>query len=154
VTRLIVPTLSHNSRDFTDYHSNDTTEDTWFYEESRTFLDVHLKSERVPTTQPSTFYFPNGEESDEEGYFNYNPYDSQFGPGMPISSDGDKKMKYKNIGWGNVSGSTEERHWREYKDVIEGRYSKNQCRSKKSQSPIDICPSEVNHRCEGELLRS
>ena len=112
------------------------------------------------------YYIPDNNAS----YFNYNPYDPYFGPGLPstekfiynettviVRNDNNSTVllnetkvmnytKYQGNRWEFVRGSDESKYWEQFdmQRTLENRCSSDPWRK---QSPIDLCPNIVNAEC-------
>ena len=114
------------------------------------------------TASPSEIYIVDTPNSSiaPSSYFNYNPYDTNFGPGVPslhnesiIIYNSTQNFThtmnytyYENNTWKDVRDSTESLYWLKF-DM--GRTMKNKCESSpfRKQSPIDLCSEHVNAEC-------
>ena len=115
-----------------------------------------------PTEIPSGI--PSMKPKEDISYFNYNPFDEDFGPGRPslesyiyndtiidnnLAMSDTKTMnytKYSGNAWESVRNTLEYKYWAEF-DM--DRTLGNRCASDpwRSQSPIDLCPDVVNAEC-------
>ncbi len=143
------------------------------------FLPSHVPSV-APTARPSDASLtrvpveeypidvPNVTDSDDghltEAYFNYNPHDINFGPGIatdlvheytmtnPDNTNETitKEMKYKffnSNGWSSVHNSYEYKYWKDFEGMDRAMGNKCEGGPTKKQSPIDLCETHVNAEC-------
>lgn len=116
----------------------------------------------VPTEVPSEI--PSMKPIEDISYFNYNPFDEDYGPGQPsldsynyndttiennLAMSDTKTMnytRYSENAWESVRNTLEYKYWAEF-DM--DRTLGNRCASDpwRSQSPIDLCPDVVNAKC-------
>ena len=115
-----------------------------------------------PTEVPSGI--PSMKPKKDMSYFNYNPFDENYGPGQPslesyiynetsignsLTMSNTKTTnytRYSGNAWESVRNSFEYKYWAEF-DM--NRTLGNRCASdpRRSQSPIDLCPDVVNAEC-------
>lgn len=107
-------------------------------------------------------YVPNASDTESFSYFNYNPKDSYYGPGVAIeklleynSVDPETNntlyknmtyLEYRGNSWSNRINGAEYSYWRGF-DI--NRTLQNRCQSDpwRKQSPIDLCEDYVNAEC-------
>lgn len=116
----------------------------------------------LPSSQYAEGFVPNATGAQAESFFNYNPMDTNFGPGQvmeksfvyseidPITNETIFKnvtyLDYEGNAWVNNRKSDNYAYWESFKT---NRTLDNRCNSDPSrqQSPIDLCDEFVNAQC-------
>jgi hypothetical protein len=80
------------------------------------------------------------------GYFNYDPNDYDYGPGVMQKTNQRGAFHFAHNGWANVVGNAEYIRWNELSPT-HNRSLANKCSLDSGQSPIDLCEKNINSKC-------
>jgi hypothetical protein len=103
---------------------------------------VIVHSDYLSSSLPRSGITPRG----GRGYFNYDPNDAEFGPGIKQEINQRGGSHFVRNGWKNVVGNTEYIRWKELSPT-HNRSLENKCSLDNGQSPIDLCEKYINTDC-------